>query len=74
MRKLVYAYYDDAFSFGKFLERFPQYRDALVNLLVGNVYRRSFDGMFESMAEMCPLPEPRELDEAGEPSAAESGA
>ncbi len=59
MRRLVYAYYDPTFSFPRFLKRFPDCRPALINLLVGNVYRHNVDGLFESMAEMCELPEPR---------------
>ena len=59
MRRLVYAYYDRSFSFPRFLKRFPDCRPALINLLVGNVFRRNVDGLFESMAEMCELPEAR---------------
>ena len=61
MRRLVYAYYDSSFSFPKFLKQFPDCRDALVNLLIGNVFRRPVEGLFESMAEMCDLPESRTL-------------
>lgn len=61
MRRLVYAYYDPEFHFAKFLKRFPDCRQPLVDLLVGNVYRRPTDGLFESMAEMCALPESRRL-------------
>jgi flavin-dependent dehydrogenase len=69
MRRLVYAYYDGGFSFPKFLERFPDCRDALVNLLIGNVFRRPVEGLFESMAEMCNLPQPRRLQTSDEKSA-----
>jgi len=61
MRKLVYAYYDERFSFGEFLERYPDCRDDLVNLLIGNVFRKRVDGLFASMGEMCELPEARGL-------------
>ena len=69
MRRLVYAFYDPTFSFAGFLKRFPDCREALVNLLVGNVFRRNVDGLFESMAEMCELPEPRTLQPAEENTA-----
>jgi len=62
LRKLVYAYYDEQFSFPKFLERFPESRDALVNLLIGNVFRRPVEGLFDEMGQMCELPEARELE------------
>jgi flavin-dependent dehydrogenase len=61
LRKLVYAYYDDAFSFNEFLERFPDCREDLINLLVGNVFRRSVEGLFDAMSRMCDLPEARRL-------------
>jgi geranylgeranyl reductase family protein len=61
MRKLVYAYYDDKFSFAEFLDRHPECRTQLVNLLVGNVYRVSSDELFEAMAEMSELPQARQL-------------
>ena len=43
--------------------------DALVNLLIGNVFRRPVEGLFESMGEMCDLPEPRGLQASDENSA-----
>jgi flavin-dependent dehydrogenase len=61
MRKLVYAYYDDNFSFASFLKQHPECHDDLVHLLIGNVFRRSADGLFESMGKMCDLPEARRL-------------
>ena len=67
MRKLVYAYYDEQFNFAHFLERHPARREDLVNLLVGNVFRRPVDAMFEEMSEMCRLPEARRL-EGSEPA------
>jgi len=67
LRKLVYAYYDEEFNFARFLERFPERREDLVNLLIGNVFRKPVDGMFEDMSRMCRLPEARRLDPS-EPS------
>ena len=61
MRKLVYAYYDDNFSFASFLKQHPGCHDDLVHLLIGNVFRRSADGLFDSMGKMCDLPEARRL-------------
>lgn len=61
MRKLVYAYYDERFSFARFLEEHPEARDGLVNLLVGNVYRKPSDVLFEAMAQTIELPEERRL-------------
>ena len=62
MRKLVYAYYDRGFSFASFFKKHPECQDDVVNLLIGNVFRKSFDGLFDSMAEFCELPGSRRLD------------
>lgn len=61
MRKLVYAYYDDDFSFAKFLRKFPECRETLVDLLVGNVYRKPVTEMLEKMGSMVDLPDSRTL-------------
>ena len=61
MRRLVYAYYDKSFHFAELLERFPECRKPLVNLLIGNVFRKPVDGLFESLEQLTELPEPRRL-------------
>lgn len=66
MRRLVYAYYSPEFNFAAFLREYPDARDELVNLLIGNVYRKSVAGLLESMQKFCELPgyEPFHLEEA----------
>ena len=66
MRKLVYAYYDTSFHVPQFLKRHPECREHIVNLLIGNVFRVSLDGLFDSMSEFTELPEARRLDPVGE--------
>jgi flavin-dependent dehydrogenase len=61
MRKLVYAFYEQDFSFAQFLSRFPRYRTDLVHLLVGNVFRPT-DDLFEAMGQMVRLPPEARLD------------
>jgi flavin-dependent dehydrogenase len=61
MRKLVYAYYDENFSFARFLKEHPDCHDDLVHLLIGNVFRRKVDGLFDAMGRMCELPQARRL-------------
>jgi len=61
MRRLVYAFYDDEFSFGRFLKKFPECREGLVDLLVGNVYRKPVAEMLEKMGSMVNLPDVRRL-------------
>ena len=64
-RRLVYAYYDKGFHFAKFLRSHPECREPLVDLLVGNVFRRPIEGLFEAMSTMCDLPEPRRIEDLG---------
>ncbi len=61
IRKLVYAFYTRDFSFGKFLKRFPECREDIVNILIGNVFRTDVNGLFEAMGQMCELPPEYEL-------------
>lgn len=56
IRKLVYAFYAQGFSFGKFLKAHPECQKGIVDILSGNVYRTDVTSIFEPMAEMCSLP------------------
>jgi flavin-dependent dehydrogenase len=62
MRRLVYAYYDEGFHFGRFLEHHPDCREPLVNLLVGNVFRKDTARLFDALGTMTELPEVRTID------------
>ena len=62
MRKLVYAYYDEKFSFADFLKKFPECRQGLVDLLVGNVFLKpEVHETLEKMGTMVNLPDARSL-------------
>jgi flavin-dependent dehydrogenase len=50
LRQLVHAYYDPNFSFARFLDRRPEYRRHLTEMLIGNVYRMPVDGFIEALA------------------------
>lgn len=54
MKKLVYAFYDPAFSFGKFLKRHPEHRAPIVDLLVGNVFRRDVSPLLATLEAWQP--------------------
>jgi flavin-dependent dehydrogenase len=56
MRKLVYAFYEQDFSFAKFLGRYPEHRLNIIHLLVGNV-EQPIDGLFDAMSWMVRFPE-----------------
>ncbi len=49
IRKLVYAYYNDEFSFGEFIREHPQHRKNLTDLLVGKVFDEASGRMFDDM-------------------------
>lgn len=57
MRKLVYAFYDTAFSFGDMLRVYPHLRGDLTDCLIGNLHR-DFDPLFKAVAEFAKVPAP----------------
>ncbi|MCP5110768.1 MAG: NAD(P)/FAD-dependent oxidoreductase [bacterium] len=57
MRKLVYAFYDQEFSFGEFISEFPDLRGDLTDCLIGNM-SRDFQPLFNGIAKFAKLPEP----------------
>jgi flavin-dependent dehydrogenase len=57
-RKLDYAYYTHGFSFAKFMRKYPQYRDNIIDILTGNVFRPGIDDLFEPMSEFFEVPPP----------------
>ena len=58
MGQLVFAFYSPNFSFGKFLKAHPDCRGELVDLLMGNVFRRSVDRLLEALREELATGEP----------------
>jgi flavin-dependent dehydrogenase len=65
-RKLVYAFYAPDFRFGDFLRAHPQYRENIVHLLSGNVFKPGVGEVFDAMGEILPpLEEDARLPAAG---------
>ncbi len=58
IRRLIYAFYDPTFSFRKFVERFPDQRNALIDCLVGDVIGKDMSPFLDSLAQMTPPPAP----------------
>ena len=67
MRKLVYAYYDPEFHFARFFKQHPECRESMVDLLIGNVFRKPIDHLFVTMSRYCDLPEARQLEPLEQP-------
>jgi flavin-dependent dehydrogenase len=57
MRRLVYSFYDRAFSFRKFLDAHPDMLTDMNDCLMGNLFR-DFKPMFDAVAEFAKIPEP----------------
>jgi flavin-dependent dehydrogenase len=72
IRKLVYAFYTKEFSFGRFVKTYPQHKNDIIDLLVGDVFRPEVGGVFEPMKSMAPIPDaiPLEKPKAATPEAA----
>jgi len=56
MRKLVYAFYDPAFSFKKVMEKYPEAAGELTDCLSGDV-NKDFEPLWKKIREFVPLPE-----------------
>lgn len=57
MRKLVYAFYDHAFSFSKVIKAYPQVHGDLTDCLIGDLFR-SYDELDAALAKFAQLPAP----------------
>ena len=57
MRKLVYAFYEEAFSFGELLKRHPHLRGDLTDCLIGNL-SEDFEPLFAAVEEFARVPAP----------------
>jgi flavin-dependent dehydrogenase len=57
MRRLVYSFYDRAFSFRKFLDAYPNMMLDMNDCLMGNLFR-DFEPLFEAVSKFAKIPEP----------------
>lgn len=53
MRRLVCEYYD-GFNFGEFIRRFPHHRGNVTDLLIGDLFKKELDQVFEDIDSMKP--------------------
>jgi flavin-dependent dehydrogenase len=58
MRKLVYAFYNEGFSFSQFLNKYPDQRMNIITLLMGNVFKEGVDDIYNPMADFAIIPPP----------------
>jgi flavin-dependent dehydrogenase len=57
MRRLVYTFYDHAFSFRVFVDKYPHLAGDLTDCLIGNLFI-DFDPLFDAVAEFAAVPAP----------------
>ncbi|MHA3770980.1 NAD(P)/FAD-dependent oxidoreductase [Verrucomicrobiota bacterium sgz303538] len=58
MRKLVYAFYDANFSFGRVIKAYPQLRGHLTDCLIGDLFEDKYRELFSAIGEFAQLPTP----------------
>jgi flavin-dependent dehydrogenase len=58
MRKLVYAFYDTDFSFGRVIKAYPHLRGRLTDCLIGDLFEKDYAELFGAISEFAALPEP----------------
>lgn len=58
MRKMVYAFYDEGFSFGKVVKKYGDLRPQLTDALIGNLVGKDYEELMKAMGEFADLPEP----------------
>ncbi|MGE9271007.1 MAG: NAD(P)/FAD-dependent oxidoreductase [Verrucomicrobiales bacterium] len=58
MRKIVYAFYDPDFRFGKLIRKHPDLRGKLTDLLIGNIDGKDYSDLARAIEEIAPLPDP----------------
>ena len=58
MRSLVYAFYDNDFSFGKLIRNHADLRGTLTDCLIGDLVDKDFAPLMAAIGEITELPEP----------------
>ena len=57
MRRLVYTFYDHAFSFRAFINKYPHLAGDLTDCLMGSLFV-DFDPLFEAVSDFARVPPP----------------
>lgn len=58
MRKLVYAFYDPDFSFGKLIRKYQDIRPLLTDCLIGDLDGKDYTPLAEAISDFAQLPDP----------------
>jgi flavin-dependent dehydrogenase len=65
MRKMVYAFYDNDFSFGKLIRAHMGLRPQLTDALIGDLIGKEYEELMGAMGELAELPKPLAHGRAG---------
>ena len=57
MRKMVYAFYDDEFSFGKLIKKYGELRPQITDCLIGDLVGKDYEELMAAMGEIAEMPE-----------------
>jgi len=58
MRSLVYAFYDNDFSFGKLIRKHSDLRGTLTDCLIGDLVDKDYAPLMDAISEITELPKP----------------
>ena len=58
MRQVVYAFYDERFSFASLIKAKMHLRGPLTDCLIGNLMDRDYSELLDAMKDFANLPEP----------------
>ena len=56
VRKMVYAFYAEDFSFAAFLKRHPECQQGVIDVLSGNLFSERVEPIFGPMSAVCQMP------------------
>ena len=56
VRRMVYAFYSQDFSFGKFLKKYPECTQGVIDVLSGNLFSEHVESIFGPLGQLCLLP------------------
>ncbi len=62
IQQLIYAFYDEGFSFAKFNRDHPEFHDHIVRLLIGDVFNDEVGEVFQVLKDWVKLPAPIHFD------------
>ncbi len=53
-KRLIYGFYAPDFSFGSFFKKYPECRNQMIDILMGDVFKPDLETLFEKMGDVVP--------------------